>query len=637
VDFLLYHVLALHFNVPLNLDSIAFSLDSVRTWLTTDPTTDPTNTTSNSSIIFRFFHFSDTLQTYTLPVPTYGFAKLATDSNSVDFKFALTIPALSFSLDCRDSTPSLTNALVLVIDPIHFSFSALTPSLLALAIVNVSLYNVAADTVNDYVQDLPTMSDSYPTLMQMVMASVLNSTYTKSGLYFNSLNQFSLSCGLVSVNNRTILDGWFGQRKFYIPRVEQEPAMSDTAHHVDARGGSMLSTHRQTRYNNNTLYNNMLMRLQMEDEHGYRVDLFSLAFNLSGDADQVSANLGLLYNVSNPVVDFTASITVNLVAKKWLLASIFLLQFYPDTMAEKWTVAQFGTWGTNGGVSSQVSTVVNRRVANSMQLFCNASLSFFVDTQCSYGFVELQVPNIDSTYFLQGSAAFQRYSDIFAFNVSTIWSAPDGLTSGFLKSTTVYNTANGVAVNTAVILLLENQNGVFVNWSAPNCFVLNVDTNTDTWILSSTGFEAVSASRFELGNSGTWEFVQGDKFITSALTLFITSGGNVIVSVAAPRLLQVSITNIDTWILSSTVSEAVSASRFELGNSGTWEVVQGVSITSDLKLFITSGGNAIVNVAAPGLLQLSIDTPTLTKSWSLRSALREQVSGISTGFVNTGN
>ena len=583
-------MLALHFNVPLNLDSIAFSIDSVRTWLTTDPTTDPANTTSNSSIIFRFFHFSDTLQTYTLPVPTYGFAKLATDSNSVDFKFALTIPALSFSLDCRESTPSLTNALVLVIDPIHFSFSALTPSLPALAVVNVSLYTVAADTVNDYVQDLPTMSDSYSTLMQMVMASVFNTTYINPGLHYNSLNQFSLSCGLASVKNRTILDGWFGQRKFYIPRVEQEPAMSDTSHHVDARGGSMLSTHRQTRYNNNMLYNNnILMHLQMKDEHGYRVDLLSLAFNLSGDADEVSANLGLLYNFSNPVVDFTASITVNLVAKKWLLASIFLLQLYPDTMAEKWTVAHFGTWGTNGGVSSQVSTMVNRRVANYMQSFCNASLSFFVDTQCSYGFVELQVPNIDSsTYFLQGSAAFQRYSDIFAFNVSTIWGAPDGLTSSFLKSTTVYNTANGVAANTAVILLLENQNGVFVNWSAPNCFVLNVDTNTDTWILSSTGFEAVSASRFALKNSGTWEVVQG-VFITSALTLFITSGGNAIVSVAAPGLLQLSIIDTPTlnWSLSSALIEQVSGSAMDFNNTGKWNFQNGVLWVTGINLKIT--------------------------------------------------
>ena len=106
----------------------------------------------------------------------------------------------------------------------------------------------------------------------------------------------------------------------------------------------------------------------------------------------------------------------------------------------------------------------------------------------------------------------------------------------------------------------------------------------------------------------------------------------------APNLVNLAV-NTETcrWSFASNFSESVHIFLFALENSGTWEVVQGVFITSALTLFITSGGNATVSVAAPSLLQLSIDTPTLTKSWSLSSALIEQVSGISTGFVNTGN
>jgi hypothetical protein len=199
---------------------------------------------------------------------------------------------------------------------------------------------------------------------------------------------------------------------------------------------------------------------------------------------------------------------------------------------------------------------------------------------------------------------------------------------------------------------MADKYGPQLNFVAPNLVNLAVNTETCRWSFASNFSESVHIFLFALENSGTWEVVRGDKFITSALTLFITSGGNAIVSVAAPSLLQLSITTItnidtciDTWILSSTVSEAVSASRFVLENSGTCnifvrchrapEVVQEGFITSDLTLFISSGGNAIVSVAAPSLLQLSIDT-TLTNSWSLSSALREQVSGSTMGFNNTG-
>ena len=166
------------------------------------------------------------------------------------------------------------------------------------------------------------------------------------------------------------------------------------------------------------------------------------------------------------------------------------------------------------------------------------------------------------------------YSDSFSKSLS-------------FQNTGSWDTSQGLAVNTGVILLLENQNGVFVNWSAPNCFALNVDTNADTWILSSTGFEAVSASRFALNNSGTWDVDQG-VFITSALTLFITSGGNAIVSVAAPSLLQLSIdTQTLNWSLSSALIEQVSGSAMDFNNTGKWNFQNGVLWVTGINLKIT--------------------------------------------------
>ena len=166
------------------------------------------------------------------------------------------------------------------------------------------------------------------------------------------------------------------------------------------------------------------------------------------------------------------------------------------------------------------------------------------------------------------------YSDSFSKSLS-------------FQNTGSWDTSRGLAVNTGVILLLENQNGAFVNWSAPNCFALNVNTNADTWILSSTGFEAVSASRFALNNSGTWDVDQG-VFITSALTLNITSGGKAIVSIAAPGLLQLSIdTPTLTWSLSSALREQVSRSAMVFNNTGKWNFQNGVLWATGMNLKIT--------------------------------------------------
>ena len=174
--------------------------------------------------------------------------------------------------------------------------------------------------------------------------------------------------------------------------------------------------------------------------------------------------------------------------------------------------------------------------------------------------------SVENTEWALAFAFSLVYSDSFSKSLS-------------FQNTGSWDTSQGLAVNTGVSLQIEDTYGPQLNLVAPNLVNLAVNTETCLWSFASNFSESVYIFLFALENSGTWDVVQR-VFITSALTLFITSGGNAVVSVAAPSLLQLSITNTDSpinWSLSSATN------------------------------------------------------------WSLSSALREQVSGISTGFVNTGN
>ena len=156
------------------------------------------------------------------------------------------------------------------------------------------------------------------------------------------------------------------------------------------------------------------------------------------------------------------------------------------------------------------------------------------------------------------------------------------------QNTGSWDTSQGLAVNTGVSLQIEDTYGPQLNLVAPNLVNLAVNTETCLWSFASNFSESVYIFLFALENSGTWEVVQG-VFITSALTLFITSGGNAIVSVAAPGLLQLSIINTPTlnWSLSSALIEQVSGSAMDFNNTGKWNFQNGVLWVTGINLKIT--------------------------------------------------
>ena len=156
------------------------------------------------------------------------------------------------------------------------------------------------------------------------------------------------------------------------------------------------------------------------------------------------------------------------------------------------------------------------------------------------------------------------------------------------QNTGSWDTSQGLAVNTGVSLQIEDTYGPQLNLVAPNLVMLFVNTETCLWSFASNFSESVYIFLFALENSGTWEVVQG-VFITSALTLFITSGGNAIVSVAAPGLLQLSIINTPTlnWSLSSALIEQVSGSAMDFNNTGKWNFQNGVLWVTGINLKIT--------------------------------------------------